>query len=158
MHASLERLDLGYELPEAAGAIFLQNDHRDARTITDEAALSVIFAITRCLSAYQAALESRRTPFQVAYAMEHEAPSFLAYVVDAAGAVVTKEPPRSVGVATAPRMGELEKLIGDAVAQLAAETWKRQDFEPSLAGLVAYGCEPAPRRERHESPNRTHGQ
>jgi hypothetical protein len=151
LYASLDRLDLGFELPDGRRAIFLQNDHRDPRTITEQASLSVIFAITCCLLAHQVALQSGRRPFQVVYAMESEPPSFLAYVVAAAGAVVTKGPPRELTVAPAPRMGELEKLIGDAVRQLAAETWTREEFAPSLAGLAAYEFK-ARYRERPEDP------
>jgi hypothetical protein len=90
MYASLESLDLGF-VPPGGGALFLQGDHRDPQTIAGEAPLSVVFAITRCLLAYDAALESGRTPFQIAYAMDYEAPSFLSHVVDAAGGIVTKE-------------------------------------------------------------------
>jgi hypothetical protein len=137
VYASLERLDVGFS-PPGGGAIYLQTDHRDALTITGQASLSVIFAITRCLVAYRAAVERGQTPFQVVYALEGDAPPFLSYVVEAAGGTIVKQPPTEVRASSAPQIAALEKLVADAVTQLAAETWRREDLEPSLAGLVAY--------------------
>jgi hypothetical protein len=137
MYASLDRLDVAFS-PPGGGSIFLQTDHCETPTILGQASLSVIFAITRCLAAHRAAVESGQTPFQIVYALDGDAPPFLTYVVEAAGGTIVKQPPTEVRASSAPQIPVLEKLIGDAITQLAAERWRREDLEPSLAGLVAY--------------------
>ncbi len=142
MYSTLERIDLGSVSDEPSGAMryLTQTDHRDAETITAEAPLSVIFAITRCLLAHELARQQAMRPYRVVYAsVAGEPPAFLRYVVAAAGASVVpgKADPGELPELV-PRHRELPSLIADACARLAAETWKRSDFEPSVAGLAAY--------------------
>src|SRR5215510_3615324 len=89
MYSSLERLDIGSTNKKVGPMTYLtQTDHRDAETITGEAALSVIFAITRCLLAHEVARQDGTYPYRVVYRLAGEAPAFLRHVVAAAGASV----------------------------------------------------------------------
>ena len=149
MFSSLDRLDVGATLPDGEGGsidVFMQTDHRSTADILREASLSIVFALARCLNARAQAEGAGRGPFRVVYNLESDAPAFLTYAVEVAGATVV----RSVETAAraperTPRVRELEALMNDAVARLAEEVWQREGLEPSLAALAAYEARHYPR-------------
>jgi hypothetical protein len=150
MYGSLEKLDLAVAFPGTDLAYLVQGDHRDPGAISAEAPLSVIFAIVRCLAARAAAAESGR-PFRVIYQLDGEAPAFLQFVVAAAGGTIAREIDASLATAPdrAPQAAQLETLMADACAHLAADVWKRERLEPTLGDLVAFERRYHYRSDRH---------
>ncbi len=137
MYSSLDKLDLGVAFGDTA--YFIQTDHRDAQTISDEAAMTVVFAIVRLLRAREAAEASGRSPYRIVYQLDGEPPAFLAYVAGACGASVVPRVTRETRLPElAVRPAEVLALFTDACARIADAAWQRADVSRTFAGLAAY--------------------
>ena len=135
MYSSLEKLDLGVGPKHGEYKLLIQTDHRDAIAITDDAPLSIVFAITRCLIARAAGdADPNLQPFRVVYQLSSPPPAFLAYAVGAAGAAIAADPHAPFPEPSPPRTPELVGLIDDACGRIAAAI----AVPRTVAGLAGY--------------------
>jgi hypothetical protein len=143
MYSSLNKLDMAVAPAGSSAKLLIQTDHRRPDEISEEAPLSVLFAVTRCLNARRMGEgDAKLQPFRVVYNLDGEVPAFFAYAIAAAGATHWREPvlpsPETT-TAELPRFGELEVLVSDAVRQLVRAVRKGRPASPvSLAELTEH--------------------